>query len=412
MRERQRNAWRIGGAVALAWCLMPLGASRAWAQPATPSGPTLEVYGFGQVDLIKDFNQVDPAWADTLRPSKLPSSANQYGEDGRFNANAKQSRLGVRASMPTSNGDVKGQFEFDMFGTGKDAGLTTIRLRHAWGQWKHIGGGQTNSAFMDVDIFPNTIEYWGPNGMLFLRNSQVFYEFFDDGSSNARIAVEAPGASGDQGQFADRVEVQNVRGRFPSPDFTGHYRFGRPWGYVQFGAALRYLAFDDTLPNDAFNLSGHDWGWGVTASSNIKFGKDVLHLQIVDGAGIENYFNDAPVDVGIKKQPGNALTPVTGEALGDFGLHIFLDHAWNDRFTSAVGYSRVDISNSDGQNPNAYKNGQYVLANLLCTPAKNVMTGAELQWGKRENFSDGFSSSDFRIQFSFKVNFSAKIGAQ
>ena len=42
-----------------------------------------------------------------------------------------------------------------MFGTGKDAGLTTIRLRHAWGQWKHIGGGQTNSAFMDVDIFPN-----------------------------------------------------------------------------------------------------------------------------------------------------------------------------------------------------------------------------------------------------------------
>jgi len=397
--------------VMLALALFGASGSRAQTPPADK--PSLEIYGFGQVDAIKDFNQVDPAWADTLRPSKLPSSPNQYGEDGRFSANAKQSRLGVRASMPTSNGDVKGQFEFDMFGTGKDAGLTTIRLRHAWGQWKHIGGGQTNSAFMDVDIFPNSIEYWGPNGMLFLRNSQVWYEFFDDGSSNARIAIEAPGASGDAGTFADRVELQNVRGRFPSPDFTGHYRFGRPWGYVQFGAALLYLAWDDLLPNDAFNLSGNTWGWGVTASSNVKLSKaDVLHVQIIDGAGIENYFNDAPVDVGVKKQPGNALTPVTGEALGDFGLHLFLDHAWNERFTSAFGYSRVDISNSDGQNPNAYKTGQYALGNLLWTPTKNVLMGGELQWGKRDNYSDGFSSNDVRVQFSFKVNFSAKIVGQ
>jgi hypothetical protein len=389
--------------------LAVFGASGARAQTPPADKPSLEIYGFGQVDAIADFNQVDPAWADALRPSKLPSSANQYGEDGRFNLNAKQSRLGVRASM----GDVKGQFEFDLFGTGKDAGLTTMRMRHAWGQWKHIGGGMTNSAFMDADIFPNSIEYWGPNGMLFLRNSQVFYEFFDDGKSNARIAIEAPGASGDAGTFADRVELQNVKGRFPSPDFTGHYRAGRSWGYVQVGGALRYFKYDDLLPNDAFNLSGSAWGWGVAVSSNVKLGKaDVLHMQVIDGAGVENYFNDAPIDVGIKKQPGNAVTPVSGEALGDFGLHLFLDHAWNERYSSAVGYSRVDITNSDGQAANAYKNGQYFLVNLLATPAKNVMTGAELQWGKRENFSDGFSSNDFRIQFSFKVNFSAKIVGQ
>ena len=34
------------------------------------------------------------------------------------------------------------------------------------------------------------------------------------------------------------------------------------------------------------------------------------------------------------------------------------------------------------------------------------MTGVELQWGDRENFSDGFSSSVVRIQFSAKYNFS------
>ena len=38
------------------------------------------------------------------------------------------------------------------------------------------------------------------------------------------------------------------------------------------------------------------------------------------------------------------------------------------------------------------------------------MVGGELQWGRRENFSDGFQSDGFKIQFSFKYNFSWKHG--
>jgi hypothetical protein len=38
-----------------------------------------------------------------------------------------------------------------------------------------------------------------------------------------------------------------------------------------------------------------------------------------------------------------------------------------------------------------------------------VMVGGEFQWGKRENFSDGFSFSDYRIQFSFRYNFMYKL---
>ena len=26
---------------------------------------------------------------------------------------------------------------------------------------------------MDIGVFPNTVEYWGPNGMVFFRNIQV-----------------------------------------------------------------------------------------------------------------------------------------------------------------------------------------------------------------------------------------------
>jgi hypothetical protein len=383
------------------------------AQAAADAKPTLEIYGFGQADAIVDFKQNNPDWYDVNRPSRLPSVANQYGADGHFYLSGRQSRLGVRGETPTADGVVKGQFEFDMFGVGVDAGQTTIRLRHAWGQWKQIGAGQTNSQFMDVDVFPNVLDYWGPNGMLFLRNVQVFWEPYRNGDSNARIAVENPGASGDAGVLSDREELQNVKGRFPSPDFTGHFRLARKWGYFQFGGAVRYLAYDDLLPNDAFKLSGHVWGWGTSFSSNVKAGKnDVLRLQLVEGAGVENYFNDAPVDVAIKSNPGNAVTPVLGQALRDFGLVIYLDHNWNDRFSSSVGYSRVDITNSNGQSPNAYKNGQYASGNLLVTPVKNVMMGGEFQWARRENFSDGFKVDDVRLQFSFKYNFSVKVGGQ
>src|SRR5262245_29458781 len=256
----------------LALCLTAGSTSlaRAQAQPATDK-PTVEIYGFGMVDAIADFQQNNPDWYDVVRPSRLPNAPNQFGEDGHFYMSARQSRLGAKGTLPTSDGDVTAQFEFDMFGVGKDAGLTTIRLRHAWGQWKQIGGGQTNTQFMDVDVFPNTMEYWGPNGMLFLRNPQVFYEVYRKGDSNARVAVEAPGASGDAGVFADRVELQNVRGRFPSPDFTGHYRYAdKPWGYVQVGGALRYIAYDDLIPNDKFDLSGHVWGWGIAVSAGLK----------------------------------------------------------------------------------------------------------------------------------------------
>ena len=385
----------------------------AQAQAPDPSKGTLEIYGFGQADAIVDFNQVDPNWADTLRPSKLPNAPNQFGNDGRFGLSAKQSRLGVRAELPTANGPVKAQFEFDLYGTGPDAGQTTIRFRHGWGQYKQIGGGQTNSQFMDADVFPNVIDYWGPNGMLFVRLPQIFWEPYVDGDSNLRVAIEDPGASGDAGLAADRVELQNIKPRFPAPDFTGHYRLGgRKWGYIQFGGALRYLAYDDLLPNDAFDLDGSVWGWGVSISSNVKLGSNnVLRLQLVEGAGVENYFNDAPFDVGAKRQPGNIRTPVVGEALHDQGVVVYLDHNWSSTLSSAIGYSRVDIDNSDGQAPNAYKSGQYFNANLLSTPAKNVMMGGELMWAHRENNSDGFGVDDVRIQFSVKYSFGYKIGA-
>ena len=372
-------------------------------------GPRMQIYGFVMTDGIYDVKQVNPDWFDVLRPTKLPAFENEFGENGNFWASVRQTRFGARSWLPTGWGEVKTEFEFDLFGVGVDAGQTTIRLRQAWGELGCFLIGQTNSVFMDGDVFPNTVEYWGPNGMVFFRNVQLRWTPID-GDSQLAIALERPGASGDSGKYSDRIELQNIKGHFPYPDFTAHYKYGGTWGHAQLAGIVRYIGWTDTL-QDQFNLSGHAIGWGFNLSSVIKVGKSGnVRLEANYGEGIENYMNDAPVDVGVQSNAGHPLQPIVGKALPIFGMVAYYDFNWSEKFSTAIGYSRLDITNSDGQTPAAFKTGQYASTNVLYYPVKNVMTGLEFQWGRRQNFTDGFSVNDYRIQFSAKYNFSFDLG--
>ena len=373
------------------------------------SKKSFEIFGFAQTDAGYNFNQINPDWYDCMRPSKLPSYANEFGTDGNIYFSARQSRLGFKSSMETDLGEFKTVFDIDMFGVGSDAGQTTIRLRHAYGQLGHFGAGQTESAFMDLDVFPNTLDYWGPSGMLFYRNLQVRWMPIM-GATRLVFALEMPGASGDQGLYSDRVELSTVKPRFSLPDFSGHYRYADKWGYVQLGGIVRSIKWEDQTSTATMDLSGSAVGWGLSLSSGLNLGKKaLLHLQGVYGEGVENYFNDAPVDIGIENNFSNSSQPIKGVPLPDLGLVAFLDYNWTDKLTSSIGYSSTTITNSDGQAADAYHKGQYIVGNLLYNPIKNVMAGVELQWIDRANNSDGFTSSATKINFTFKYNFSAKL---
>jgi DcaP outer membrane protein len=357
--------------------------------------PSLEIYGFAMLDLGHDFKQINPNWSDTMRVTRLPSFEDQFGRDHNTFAGVRQSRLGVRSSTPNALGTLKTTFEFELFGTGVDEGQTTFRLRHAYGE---------------LGVFPNSLEYWGPTGMVFFRNVQVRWMPLQGLYHNVTLALERPGASGDQGVYADRVELDGIRARFPLPDFSGSYKYTRDWGYVRAAGMLRWIKWDDVL-DDEFDLSGDATGWGINLSSNLKASKsDVIRLQFVFGEGIQNYMNDSPVDIGIVNNFDNPVTPILGEPIPLVGIVAFLDHTWSEKVSSAVGYSWQENDNTEAQAPDAFRTGHYALGNLLYTPVPNVMVGGEFQWGRRENFDDGFSSDGVKVQFSFKYNFSWKLG--
>ena len=370
---------------------------------------TFTIYGFAMLDMGYQFKQADPDWFDTVRPVKLPAFRDEFAPNGNFYSSVRQTRLGVKSSTPTKYGELNTKFEFELFGTGADAGQTTFRLRHAYGELGQFGAGQNWSTFVDPDVFPNTNEYWGPNGIAWYRNVQ-FRWMPIKGRTSLTIAAERPGASADAGRVADRIELQGIKPRFPLPDLTANVRFERDWGHFQAAGVVRRISWVDTV-DDEFDLGGSATGAGVSLTSKLNAGKkDAVKLSFVYGTGIENYMNDAPVDVGVARTNStNPRTPIKGVALPVLGVMAYLDHTWSKRFASSIGYSMLNISNSEGQLPDAFRRGHYASGNFLYYPVDNVMIGSEVIWGRRENFLDGFSSEDVHLQFSFKYNFSKEL---
>jgi hypothetical protein len=363
------------------------------------------------LDFGYNFTSINPDYFDAMRVTRLPTFDGEFGEDGSTYFGVRQTRFGVKGFTPSSLGEIRTHFEFDLYGTGVDGGQTTFRLRHAYGEVGHFGGGQTVSPFMDIEMFPNSLEYWGPTGMVFFRNVQARWMPIQ-GDTRLTLAIERPGASGDAGLLADRIELQNVQGRNPLPDFSGEYRWGGKRGYIEVAGMLGRVSWDDLL-DDEFDLSGSDTRWGVNVSSSIKAAaRTTLRLQFVHGEGIQNYMNDTPVDVAIVRNPGNVVSPIKGETIPVTGIVAFVDHNWNDRWSTAAGYSWQDVDNLEGQGDDAFNTGHYALANLLFSPVPDVMVGGEFQWGRRESFRNPYVADGIKLQFAFKYNFSASIGGK
>src|SRR4029450_12842682 len=105
---------------------------------------------------------------------------------------------------------------------------------------------------------------------------------------------------------------------------------------------------------------------GLNFSTNLKAGtKDVIRAAFVVGAGIQNAMNDSPVDIAIENNLQNAVTPIVGKALPMTALSLFVDHSWNAKFSSAFGYSRQDMENTDAQADRGLKTREYALGNLV-----------------------------------------------
>jgi hypothetical protein len=355
-----------------------------------------EIRGYAQLDYVQAFQGVDPNWEAALRPSRIATDESTYGTDPQATLSVRQSRFGVYADAYLGGDDLHTEFEFDLFGVGKDEGQTTMRPRQIFGRWKWLLAGQTNSLFMDGDIFPNVIEYWGPTGMVLYRNPQLRLTPIS-GSSTLAVAIERPGTVIDQGALPGTFES-----RSPLPDLTAAYSFSTPAGHVRVAGLLRELAYRTTSPA-AESPEGSTLGLGAHVSSVGTIGRGfpnaTVRLSAVYGHGIANYMNDGGTD----------LAPTaSGELVAQplLGLVYFLDLSLSEKFGASLGYSFTTVDPTSGQTSDAFERGDYASATLLFTPVMNLLTGVSYTWGRRID-ADGETGIDQRAQLSVKYSFSS-----
>jgi hypothetical protein len=373
-----------------------------------PDRPRLELYGAAQLDAIYDFKKMDPTWSAAFRPSKIPVNCPPAGDDpgcgtnGLTTFSVRQSKFGAKGFLPTSEGEIRTQFEFDLFGQGANAGQTMFHLQQAWGSWGPFLAGYTDSNFMDGSIFPNIIDYWGPSGMIYVKTAQMRWTPYDLAGTSFAIALEVPGFSGDLGRVAQLVPEEFALGertKTQFPDVTAHLRHEDMWGHIQLAGVARWITYDNTVTIGGAP-SGSVFGWGFNLTGSLKtIGDDALHAQVAYGKGIAAYSNDCCIDIA----PVGIL-PLTAGAVPLLDWLVYYDHYWTPKWSSSIGFSQNNQSTLPLQLGTDQHIGNYASVNLLYKPLQNVMVGIEGLWGQRIN-KDGSKADDQRVQVSSQYKF-------
>ena len=354
---------------------------------------SFQIGGYVQLDSIFDADRIGNK--DAFVVSSIPTGGDKTGS-GSTNFSIRQTRLFLKTQTPTNNwGDLVTYVEIDFFGTDG----AEPRIRHAYGQVgdeNQLLAGQTWSAFQDATVFPSTLDFQGPPGLITNRRPQVRYRRQWDERWTSVVAVEDPNSeltipAGFTGEESG-----------PLPDLAGNLRWGPEWGHLQLSGVVRALQFD---PDDGSRET--DLGYGLNLTGSVKTIKldekhnDLVLFQIAAGNGIARYVNDTNglgLD-GVITAPGEDL-----EGLGLIAGMLAYQHWWNAKLGSTFCYSYVNVDNDADQAGSDYHAGQYAVANLRYYPAERVMLGGEVLYGIRED-NDGDEGDDLRVQFSVQYRF-------
>jgi hypothetical protein len=378
-------------------------------------------YGFARLDAISDLNPI--GGTDSFVTAQIPVP---QGRGQNFAANPRYSRLGLDTWTPTSLFDwtFHTRVEVDFF-NGNNSGVFgsfPLRLRYAYADFGPFRVGQAASTFMDYDVFPNVLDYQGPNGMVLMR--QIVGRVTVPLGDRVNIAFAAEQPYSDIQWFENDEFVVNPgsgivttagapRNVQDIPDFTGNIRYDSDFGHVQVSGILRKLTFQPSVGRDmnvlgsGVNLTGdfHPWAWLTGSNPVLKENPTALERcrvlgQYAVGRGINRYLQD-PNGLGLDA----VFDPVGGfRALYSVGWFVDYEHWWAEKWASNFCYGGIFTALPDAMPGDTYRGGKYAAVNLVWLPINRLGVGIEYLYGERED-KDGQSGFAHRFQLAVQYNF-------
>ncbi|WP_050602900.1 DcaP family trimeric outer membrane transporter [Ruegeria sp. 6PALISEP08] len=322
---------------------------------------TLDVYGYVKADFFYDFefDQGDTAFVNVIGE---PSAAT----DGTFGATVRQSRIGLRTTTPSGIGDIGGQLELDLFGSG---GTAELRVRHAnitIGDQFLIGQYWTN--FQPLDTYPTSVEFNGPVGIAFARVPQLRYT----------------GQLGSNAQFAVSVE-ENVSGsnsEDPVLTASAEYNDGT---YIARGALLYGKA-------NSGNVEVDQTGFAASASVRPWEG-GLFQVNYVTGEALGPYL------IGL----GDAI--VGGQANDVDGYTVEFRQDLGPKWNVGIAYGREDYDLPTSTGTLSFTELETIHVNAFYKATDNLTLSAEYIYGERNDAPTGRTFDGSRVQLAAQLNF-------
>ncbi len=351
----------------------------------------------GSETAVKVGGFVRANWVTTLDPllvsdsfitSEIPVDVADAPVGGRVDVIAFPSRVNLDFRTPTGVGYMRAFVEADFAGSGN-----TLRLRHAYGQWRRLLFGQTWSTFSDPEAVPDGIDFEGLNAMVHFRQAQVRWTWAAADRVRVALAMENPDA-----------EISGATAADQRPDVVSRIRWEpRRGGHLQAATLLRQIrGFQSNTPGDIVGATG----WGVTTSGRLPSplwrARDRVLFQVNRGRGIGHYIKDLNAvgdEDGVFDVTANAVRLLPASS-----GYVSYEHWWIDRLHSALTAGLVDVTTLDIQPGSALQRTYRYSGNVIWSPIPSLELVAELLHGIRIN-KDTHRESASQVQIGSTFRF-------
>lgn len=377
------------------------------------SNTSVKIGGYVKGDLFYDINSDT---GDSFASSAIPADGTDEKE-GSFRSHSRQTRINLTTWTPVEDlGEVRTFIEGDFFGGGGNevfSNSTSFRIRHAFGEFTTDGFsalfGQTWTNFMPLTSYPETIDFFGPIGIPFVRQGQARFTYrgFDNWALSGSVEnSELTGRDGtiESGTTIGSESSGDVQfGIDTIPDFTAAAEYDRDgWNFKVAGLA-RLLATESGggAPQD-----DEQFGWGaflggvVPIGNYVPFlGDDSIQANFTYGNGVGRYMlggfgQDARVD-----DDGEV------DAIESWGFAGSYTHHWSDTFRSNAVYGHWTVDGDDRLGDDDTARLQTVHANLIWSPTDRVNIGIEWIYGLRTFQESDLDNTAQRVQFAAQYLF-------
>ena len=340
------------------------------------------LYGYARLNMSYDVNGDR---AVSTRSGTFKPSANEDIE-GHFGADVQQTRLGVKVKHASG---VAITVEGDFRGSGSGPG--SLRMRHAYGEYKGFMAGRNWSNYLSFVGNTPTLDFDSLAGTAGSqdRSEQIRYT-----TGPMSFSIEDPSSQDIAGAGTDK--------RTSAPAFTA--RFEDSAGSVSYSAAVlaSQVTADDGVNEDSAI------GYGAFGALKLKL-SDMFSVQgavnYSDGANGylwrsgDNYYGaSAYLD-------GNNVETIKGYG-GSVGVSMNLGEGRS--INLGYGITSLDLDDavaaSTAVTANTAETNQNVLVNYMWTPVKNVMMGVEYAYLDQET-QGGTSTDANRVLFAAQYSF-------